>query len=121
MKERSKIMAFSIQQATAVNTLLGYLMGDPHPEYGPQRTITTEEAKKAAMVLADHANKALAAGWHPALVEKRWDEAVQRVRSQKRFTLPDVGGELADPEFTKSASTAEYLQKIRGGRDGGNL
>lgn len=67
-------MPFTISEATAINTLLDYVLGkDPRclasaaiPPHTP------EEARKAAELLAGKANRALMAGWNADRVRECW-------------------------------------------------
>ncbi len=55
-------MAIPIGDATAINTLLAYMMGRTRPGCSP---VTADEAAAAARQLAGKANKALSAGLTP--------------------------------------------------------
>ena len=60
-------MALTIGEASAYNLLLDYFLGSQSglPVY-------SEDAKNAAVLLADHAHKSLSAGWTGDQVTERW-------------------------------------------------
>lgn len=67
-------MPFTIGEATAVNTLLDYILGkDPHSATSAAMPPHTSlEACKAAERLAEKANRSLMAGWSPDRVHALW-------------------------------------------------
>jgi hypothetical protein len=66
------IMALSVTQANQVNVLLGWLLEIPHA--GPESDVlaTSQDARFAAMALADAAHRVLYAGTTGAGVMKLW-------------------------------------------------
>lgn len=63
-------MALTVTEAMAVNTLLDYLIGT----HKDGRT----DARLAAELLADHANKTLSAGLTGAAVQQAWHRVPRR-------------------------------------------
>jgi hypothetical protein len=72
-KEDGNTMAMTNGEATAVNTLLRYFLGN-HPK-DLKKTITTKDAREAAGLLAASANKKLMAGLDKKRAEELFDRA----------------------------------------------
>ena len=54
-------MALTVGEASAVNTLIRFITGDPRPMSG--EAVTSEQGLEAANLLAQKANKTLGAGY----------------------------------------------------------
>jgi hypothetical protein len=68
-------MALTVTEASAVNTLIDYLLGNRNALGGPDRL----DARQAAELLADHANKTLSAGVTGSHVRQDWHRVPRRV------------------------------------------
>jgi hypothetical protein len=77
----------NITEATAVNTLLDYLLGQRRYDLG--NPPTSAQAMKAAEFLAIRAHKALSAGWLPRDVLPAW-EAAKPPRAERAPEFPEA-------------------------------
>lgn len=68
-------MALTVTEASAVNTLIDYLLGNRNALGGPDRL----DAREAAQLLADHAHKTLSAGVNAVDVQQAWHRVPRRV------------------------------------------
>jgi hypothetical protein len=65
-------VALTVEEANAVNTVLEFFLL-PDLEKRPPLPMTTDaQARQAAVLLAEHANKKLMAGLRPEQVTARW-------------------------------------------------
>lgn len=66
-------MSMTIGEASAVNTLLRYFLGEEPSAVRQTPAVELDQAKAAAVLLTKSAHKALHAGLRPEIVEDQFD------------------------------------------------
>ncbi len=68
----------TIDEATAVNTLLGYLMPSLAKKHGSGDQVDEASARNAALLLSRSAHRMIGAGIHASEIQSHWHLSIRR-------------------------------------------